>query len=67
MRCGEKGYENCHGSESEKRCCVPPSCGYRVGPILMEPLYVLRAWRRVGEADEMESGCGDGGWRNRKC
>jgi hypothetical protein len=33
----------------------------------MEPLYVLRARRRVGEADEMESGCRDGRWRNGKC
>lgn len=35
---------------------VPPACGDGVGPVFMEPLDVLRAFRRVCEADELETG-----------
>lgn len=43
--------------EDKRRDCIPPACGYRVAPVLVEPLDVLRAGGCVGEADEVETGC----------
>lgn len=53
---GEDVARDGNGVQGESRVYVPPACGYRIRPVLMKPLNMLRARRRVREADEMESG-----------